>query len=79
MNISASFDPITLGVQRGLGRMHEASAQIASADALNGQQSGVELTDALLQLKSGELQTSAALKALQAQSDILGQLLDIEA
>ena len=45
--INTHLDPIYLGIQRGLGRVHAAAATLAGADMLNGEATAKNSINAL--------------------------------
>lgn len=61
------------GIQSGLQSAASSSVKIASAGTNGG-----DLTTPIVELKQAELQVAASAKALQASTDMIGNLLDIQ-
>lgn len=72
MSTIPAFQSAYIGIQSGLQSAASSSAKIAATGATIE-----ELTTSLVTLNQAELQVTAAAKALQTSSDILGSLLDI--
>ncbi|MDX1572859.1 MAG: hypothetical protein R3341_02445 [Methylophaga sp.] len=61
------------GIQTGLQSAASSSAKIASSGTNGG-----DLTTPIVELSQAELQVAASTKALQASTDMVGTLLDIQ-
>ncbi|HET8807916.1 MAG TPA: hypothetical protein VFM76_06015 [Methylophaga sp.] len=61
------------GIQTGLQSAARSTAKIASAGTNGG-----DLTTPIVELKQAELQVAASAKVMQASTDMLGSLLDIQ-
>ncbi len=61
------------GIQTGLQSAASSSAKIASAGTNGG-----DLTTPIVKLSQAELQVAASAKVLQASTDMVGSLLDIQ-
>jgi hypothetical protein len=70
------LDPVVAGIRRGLSEIDAGARELAG---LNSQErsSTTDVAAALMRLRTGELTTAASIKALQAESQTLGRLLDI--
>lgn len=64
------------GVQSGMQNLNRNAAKIASADAI---QSGVDLTEPLVNMMLDKQQVEASAKVVEASSSMIGSLLDIKA
>jgi hypothetical protein len=64
------------GIQRGLEGLRQASATIASSDALTGEQSFGETTSALIESKEHVQGVKASARLIEADQKIRGALLD---
>jgi hypothetical protein len=61
-----------LGIQSGVQSAAKSNAQIASAGTNGG-----DMVTPIVELRQAEIQVAASAKALQASSDMIGNLLDI--
>jgi hypothetical protein len=78
-NISSAFANGPLGIQRGSNQITQASSDLASSSirSQTGElQSATKMTDALIDLQIGALNTQASARVLSAANDTLGTLLD---
>jgi len=70
------LDPVVTGIRRGLSEIDAGARDLAGLYA-RGKSSATDTAAALLRLRAGELASAASIKALQAESQSLGRLLDI--
>jgi hypothetical protein len=78
-NISSAFANGALGIQRGSNQITQAASELASSAVRNqtGElQSGTKMTDALIDLQVGAINTQTSAKVLSTANDTLGTLLD---
>ncbi|QHJ12463.1 hypothetical protein FX988_02720 [Paraglaciecola mesophila] len=77
-NISGAFASGLQGVQRGNEQVTQASSDIANLTSASAQGSstGVNLSDSVVELKTGALGVEASAKVLSVANDTLGTLLD---
>ena len=71
------LDTAAIGIQRGFDTMHGAAAKVASAGQIEGSED--RTLEAMVELKQGEHQAKASVKALSAENDVIGTLLSTRA
>ena len=67
------LDSAATGIARGVDTVVDASAKIASADQMHGNDD--RTVEALVELEQGKQQAQASAKALSAENDVIGALL----
>jgi hypothetical protein len=80
MTINNAFSSGVMGLQKATSQMDTSASQIAQQTASDQTTSTVprdSLPDALLQLKSAELQGKASAEVISRSDKMLGSLLDI--
>lgn len=75
MRIDSAMSSGVLGYQRAEHTVDKASDAIARLNTPSGDK--VNVTDELVNLKSGELQGEANAKVIKTASDMMGTLIDI--
>jgi hypothetical protein len=78
-NISSAFANGALGIQRGANQITQASSDLASSSVRSqtGElQSATKMTDTLIDLQVGALNTQASARVLSTANGTLGTLLD---
>ena len=66
------------GINKGLYQLERHASDIASADAMNGNESP-PLTESLIGLRQSELQVQASMEVVRTLDSVLGSLLDVKA
>lgn len=84
MAISSISSSPLLGIQRGFAGLNANAANIASASMVNGAEAAtpapkISLERALVGLQQNSHEVAASTRALSAQNDMLGTLLDVMA
>jgi len=78
-SISSAFANGALGIQRGSNQITQASGDLANSSVRSNAgelQSGTKMTDALIDLQVGAINTQASARVLSTANDTLGTLLD---
>ncbi len=76
MKIDSAFNSAVLGIQRGMAGLDRDAAQVASAQAENGESS---LTQPLVDSLTNRLQVEASAKVAKTVDETLGSLFDDKA
>lgn len=79
MNVGSISQNALLGVSRGLNQAAKSSAELASAQQLNGERSTKDTAKNLVELKQAETQVKVSAKVAQTAGDVIGSLLDVTA
>ena len=76
MAIGSVFGNGVMGVQKGLGTLNKASAQIARVGV--SEDPAQDITKGAIGLMQGKLQVQASAKVLETANKTLGSIIDIE-
>lgn len=79
MKIGPDYSSPLISIQRAMAKVSERSADLASADHLRGEAPVRETADALVDIHNARQQVQAAAKVMEANNEMIGTLLDIEA
>jgi len=82
MQVNSALNTGLQGFQEAQSRMNQAASDIASQSVTDSTTDSIDskdLTTSLVELKVAENDAKANVKVIQAASDVLGTLLDVEA
>ncbi len=79
MDIGSVTQNALLGISRGLNQATNASAELASVDQLNKDNTDKDSAKALVELQQASTQVQISAKVAQTAGDVIGSIIDIRA